>query len=183
MIARGDAAKTINRRISSLSGFFKFLREVAAEIHLPIQVANPADKEFIARDNADPVEERQHFSAAYARLLFGMPGRDAKEETVLHYRDRAMLKCLIYSGVRIDTLLRLNVKDFHYDDHSPTLRLTEKGNRRRTIGLHITAAEAIRDYIAQAQLEKGPLFRPRLNPRSQKLGSDRMSYSTAYRLL
>jgi integrase/recombinase XerD len=179
MIGRGDAAKTINRRISSLSGFFKYLREVAAEMRLPIQVANPADKEFIARDNADPVEERQHFSAAKARLLFSMPAG----ETILDYRDRAMLKCLIYSGVRIDTLLRLDVKDFHYDDHSPTLRLTEKGNRRRTIGLHIAAAEAIRDYIAQAKLETGPLFRPRLNPRSKKLGTDRMSYPTAYRLL
>jgi site-specific recombinase XerD len=79
MLSRGDAPKTINRRVSSLSGFFKFLREVAAEMRLPIQVANPADKEFIARGNADPVDERQHFSAAKARLLFGMPAG----ETVL----------------------------------------------------------------------------------------------------
>src|SRR5262249_3044912 len=162
-------------RISSLSGFFKFLREVAAEMRLPIQVANPADKEFIARDNADPVEERQHFSAAKARLLFGMPGKD-REDTLLDYRDPARLKCLIYSGMRISTLLHLDVKDFHYDDHSPTLRISEKGNRRRTIGLNIAAAEAIRDYIAQAEIEKGPLFRPRLNPRSRKLGKGRMSY-------
>jgi site-specific recombinase XerD len=179
MLGRSDAAKTINRRISSLSGFFKFLREVAAEMRLPIQVANPADKEFIARDNADPVDERQHFSAAKARLLFGMPAG----ETILDYRDRAMLKCLLYSGIRIGTLLRLDVKDFHHDEHSPTLRISEKGNRRRTIGLNIAAAQAIRDYIDQAKLEKGPLFRPRLNPRSRKLGHGRMTYPTAYRLL
>ena len=67
MIVRGDAPKTVNRRISSLSGFYRYLREVVAEKRLPIQIANPADKEFVARDNADAVEERRHFSAAKAR--------------------------------------------------------------------------------------------------------------------
>jgi site-specific recombinase XerD len=179
MMARGDAPKTINRRIASLSGFFRFLREVAAELRLPIQVANPADKEFVSRENADPVEERRHFSAARARDLFGMPDG----ESVLAYRDRAMLKCLLYVGMRIDTLLRLDVGDFHNDEHDPTLRVTEKGNRRRTIGLNRRAAEAIHQYLQIARLESGPLLRPRLNARSNKLAECRMSYPTAYRLL
>jgi site-specific recombinase XerD len=179
MIAAGDAPKTINRRISSLSGFFKFLREVAAEMRLPIQIANPADKEFIARDTAEPVEERRHFTAAKARQLFALPAG----ESLLDYRDRAMLKTLLYAGVRIDTLLRLDVKDFLPDEVNPTLRLTEKGNRRRTIGLNILAAQAIREYLAKAEISRGPLFRARLNPRSQKLSDTRMSYQTAYRLL
>jgi site-specific recombinase XerD len=179
LLDRRDAPKTINRRLSSLSGFFKFLREVAAEMRLPIQVANPAEKEFVARDPADPVEERRHFPAAKARQLFSLPAG----ETVLDYRDRAMLKCLLYSGVRIGTLLRLDVEDFRFDDDDPRLRVTEKGNRRRTIGLNVQAARAIRDYLAQAQLTRGPLFRPRLNPRSRKLGEGCMSYPTAHRLL
>lgn len=92
MVGRGDAPKTINRRISSLSGFYKFLRQVAAEMRLPIQVANPADKEFMAHGNADPVEERHHFSAAKAHQLFLLPAG----ETILDYRDRAILKCLLF---------------------------------------------------------------------------------------
>jgi site-specific recombinase XerD len=179
MTARGDAPKTINRRIASLSGFFKFLREVAAEMRLPIQVANPADKEFVARENADPVEERRHFSAAKARQLFSLPAG----ETVLDYRDRALLKALLYSGVRIGTLLRLDVEDFHDDNDDPTLRITEKGNRRRTLGLNVLAAQAIRDYIAKAGLTHGPLFRARFDSRTQRLGETRMSYPTAHRLL
>ena len=179
MIARGDAPKTVNRRISSLSGFYRFLREVAAELRLPIQVANPGDKEFVARDNADAVEERRHFSAAKARQLIGL----AEGESVLAYRDRAILKCLLFTGMRIGTLLHLEVGDFHADDHDPTLRITEKGNRRRTIGLNRTAANAIGEYIKIAGLTSGPLFRPRLNPRRCKLRDSRMSYPTAHRLL
>jgi site-specific recombinase XerD len=179
MLARGDAPKTVNRRVSSLAGFFRFLREVAAELRLPVQVANPADKEFVAREVADPVEERRHFSAAKARQLFALPAG----ESVLDYRDRAMLKCLLYSGVRIGTLLCLDVEDFRADADDPALRITEKGSRRRTIGLNVLAAQALRDYLDKAQLAAGPLFRPRLNPRSEKLGQGRMSYPTAYRLL
>lgn len=179
LIARGDAPKTINRRVSSLSGLFRFLREVAAELRLPIQVANPADKEFIARDNADPVEERRHLSAGKARELFGLP----EGESVLAYRDRAMLKCLLYTGMRIGTLLRLDVGDFHPNGDDPTLRVSEKGNRRRTIGLNRRAAEAVEQYLHISGLNSGPLFRPRLNPRSAKLAACRMSYPTAHRLL
>jgi site-specific recombinase XerD len=179
MVTRCDAPKTINRRIASLSGFFKFLREVAAELRLPIQIANPADKEFIARDNADPVQERRHFPAFKARQLFSLPAG----ESVLDHRDRAILKCLLYSGVRIGTLLRLDIEDFHDDEDDPTLRITEKGSRRRTIGLNSLAAKAVRDYVQKAKLTRGPLFRAKLNPRSQKLGEKRMSYPTAHRLL
>jgi hypothetical protein len=39
---------------------------------------------------------------------------------------------------------------------SPFLRVAEKGARRRTIGLHFNAAEAIQDYIAKARLSSGP---------------------------
>jgi integrase/recombinase XerC len=170
---------SVNRRIASLSGFFKLLREVAAELRLPIQVANPADKEFVARENADPVEERRHFSAAKARQLFSLPAG----ETVLDYRDRALLKALLFSGVRIGTLLRLDVEDFHADHDNPTLRITEKGSRRRTIGLNVLAAQSMRDYIEKAGLKHGPLFRSRFDSRTQRLGEGRMSSPTAHRLL
>lgn len=51
------------------------------------------------------------------------------------------------------------------------LRLHEKGDKRRTIGLYFTAAQAIREYLAKAELTSGFLFRPRLGPRSRKLAN------------
>lgn len=179
LLAQGAAPKTVNRRIASLSGFFRFLREVAAELRLPLQVANPADAQFIRRENADPVAERLHLSAAKARLLLSLPAG----ESLLDYRDRAILKFYVYSGARLATGCRLQVADFHDDEHDPTIRLSEKGNRRRTIGLNHLAAAAIRAYLERAGLTDGPLFRGRLNPRSTKLGSTPLDPSTMYRLL
>jgi len=58
---------------------------------------------------------------------------------------------------------------------SGSTRLTEKGSRRRTTGLSVAAAQALRDYTEKAGLSHGPLFRARLNARNRKLGEGRMS--------
>ena len=42
LLAKNAAPKTINRRISSLSSFYKYLGAAAAELRLPITVPNPA---------------------------------------------------------------------------------------------------------------------------------------------
>jgi site-specific recombinase XerD len=42
LLAQNAAPKTLNRRISSLSSFYKYLAAAAAELRLPIIVPNPA---------------------------------------------------------------------------------------------------------------------------------------------
>ncbi len=109
----------------------------------------------------------------------GLPGGEGP----IPSRDRAILKIFIYTGIRLGTGCRLNVSDFHADGEEATLRLNEKGNRHRTIGIHFAAAEAIREYMDVAGIEHGPLFRARLNPRSEKLGKKRISPASMYRIV
>ena len=166
MLAEAKAPKTINRRIASLSSFYKYLQGVASEFRLPITVPNPAHARFIPRNSSDPRDETKALSATRARQLMGLPSGD----TVFDYRDRAIIKFFLYSGARIGTACRLRVEDFHQDGDEATVTLHEKGDKHRRIGLHFAAAEAIAAYIAKAELTKGPLFRARLNSRSEKLG-------------
>src|SRR5262249_54206843 len=109
MLAETKAPKTLNRRISSLSSFYKFLAASAAELRLPITVPNPAHAQFIARLPGDPVDETHALTATRARQLMGLPSGD----TLLTYRDRAILRVMLYTGIRIGTACRLRVKDFH----------------------------------------------------------------------
>jgi integrase len=104
---------------------------------------------------------------------------------VLAYRDRAILKFYLFTGARIGTGCRLQVADFHLDEVDPTIRILEKGqnNRKRTIGIHPEAAEAIQDYIQFAELTTGPLFRARPSSRSHQLGVRSISTPAMYRLL
>ena len=53
MTKESMAPKTLNRRVSSLSSFFKFLAGAAAELRLPITVPNPAHAQFISREASD----------------------------------------------------------------------------------------------------------------------------------
>jgi integrase len=148
-----------------VSSFYKYLAAAAAELRLPITVPNPAHAQFISRESTDPRDETRALSATRARQLMGL----AADDDLLSYRDRAILKFFLYSGARLSTACRLKIADFHQDGDEATIRLHEKGDKRRTIGLHFQAAQAIAEYIEKAQLTSGPLFRPRLNPRSKKL--------------
>lgn len=179
---RNAAPKTLNRRLSSVAGFYKFMREAAAEARLPILVPNPAHAQFLARENQDPVEPTQALSVSRAQQLMALP----KGDDVLAARDRAILKFYLYTGARIGTGCRLRVEDFHVDDDTAVVRVQEKGKGRskRAIGLHFAAAEAIREYLGKAGIASGPLFRARASSRTKEKLSDRaMDAATMYRLV
>jgi integrase len=182
-----QAPKTLNHRISALSGFFEFVRESAAAGKLPILLHNPAHKDFIKRPSTDPVEETAALSARNARKLMEMPicSEGPGSDAVLGYRDRAILKFYLFTGSRIRTGCLLDVSDFRFDEEDPKVRIQEKGHgkSKRTIGIHIEAAEAIREYVSVARLTSGPLFRARLNSRSKKLGKRRIGLTTMYQLI
>jgi site-specific recombinase XerD len=175
------APKTLNRRISSVSGFYQFLRETAAAAKLPIMVQNPAHKDFIKRPAAEPVEETKSLSPGNARKLMGFPSG----ESVLDYRDRAILKFYLFTGSRIATGTKLLVEDFHMEDEDATIRIREKGRgkSRRTIGIHAEFAEALQEYLQHAGITSGPLFRARLNSRSDKLGNRPIGLTALYQLI
>jgi len=177
MLAGGLAPKTLNRRIASLSSFYKYLAGAASELRLPIVVPNPAHAQFVAREVSDPREETKALTATKARQLMNLPSG----ESVIEYRDRAILKLYLYSGIRLATGCRLKVSDFNSEEQ--TIRLHEKGDKRRTIGIHFTAADALREYVRVAGIVAGPLFRPQLNPRSQKLADRAMCERTMWVLI
>lgn len=179
LLSQNAAPKTLNRRISSVSSFYKYLAAAAAEMRLPITVPNPAHAQFISRESTDPREETRALSATRARQLIGLPDG----ESLVEYRDRAILKTFLWSGIRLSTGCRLKVSDFHQDGDEATLRLHEKGDKRRTIGLHFHAAQAIAEYISKAGLTSGPLFRPRLGSRSQRLADRPFEASALYLLI
>jgi len=179
-MSKGEMApKTINRRVSSLSSFYKFLAGAAAELRLPITVPNPAHAQFISREASDPIDETRALSLARARQLMNMP----KGEELLQLRDRAILRFYLYTGARIGTGCKLKVNDFHQEGDEAIIRFHLKGGRLKTKGLHYLAAEAIQEYITAAKLESGPLFRPRSSSKGERLADRRMTERSMNRLL
>jgi integrase/recombinase XerC len=179
MVLEQAAPKTMNRRISSLSSFYKFLGGAAAELRLPVTVPNPAHAQFISREASDAVDETRALSETRARQLMRLPAGDS----LLDVRDRAILKFYLYTGARIATGCTLNVSDFHQDGDEATLRFHVKGGKIKMKGIHFSAAEAISEYIRVAKIESGPLFRPRVSQHSDALAARRTTERTMYRIL
>lgn len=179
LVSWSAAPKTINRRVSSLSGFFKFLGGVASELRLPITVPNPAHAQFIPRESTEPLVETKALTLNRARQLMGFP----EGESQIAYRDRALLRFFLYSGARLATACRLKAEHFHQEDSETTIRITEKGSKTRPIGLHFSAGEAIVEYMKAAGITSGPLFRPQANPRSETLANRHMTPTAMYLIL
>jgi hypothetical protein len=74
MMAATKAPKTLNRRISSLSSFYKYLAGTAAELRLPVNVPNPAHAQFIARESSDPLGSQRKVSGCSILLSQASPG-------------------------------------------------------------------------------------------------------------
>ncbi len=146
---------------------------------LPIVVPNPAHSQFIARSSSDSRDETLALPAARARQLLNLPAGDS----VLAYRDRAILKLYLYTGIRLAAGCRLSVEDFRQDGEEATLRLQEKGDKRRTIGLHYAAAQAVLEYMERVGLRSGPLFRARRHARTEELGDEAMDPRTMWTIL
>jgi site-specific recombinase XerC len=132
-----------------------------------------------APDPSDPREETLSLPAARARQLLNLPAGDS----VLAHRDRAIVKLYLYSGIRLATGCSLLVEDFRQEGEEATLRLSEKGDKRRTIGLHYVAAQAIQEYIQRAELRSGPLFRPRRHSHTEELAGSAMEPRTMWTIL
>ena len=175
----GKAPSTIHRRLCSLSSFYKFLAASAAELRLPVNIPNPAHSQFIPRESTDPVNETKALSVTLARKLQALPEGD----DVFAARDRAIINFYMYSACRIGTGCRLQVADFHQDEDGSTMRVREKGGKRRTIGLHFRAADSIREYLEASKLQAGALFRARKRGRSKSLSDRAMSPVSMWRLL
>jgi integrase/recombinase XerD len=79
---------------------------------------------------------------------------------------------------------RLQVSDFRPGE-DPKIRVSEKGERRRTVGVHFRAADLIAAYLEAASIVTGPLFRARASSRSrtEELSDKTISRTAMYELL
>lgn len=127
---RGLSPRSIQRRLSAVRGFFRYLlREKVLKQNPAVGVSAPkAGKRLPGTLDADQM----------ARLL-DFPGDEP-----LTIRDRAMLELLYSSGLRLAELVGLNLEDV--DDADATVRVTGKGAKTRIVPVGRRALAAIADW-------------------------------------
>lgn len=138
LMETGLSARSVNRKLSALRMFFRFLHQRG---FVPIDPTQSVDS--LRQVKRLPVfldEER-------AGQLVESPTAGADREEPLCIRDAAMFEVLYSTGMRVSSLVSLNVQDYFPAEGS--LQIRAKGGRQHTVPVGEIAARALSRYLAR----------------------------------
>jgi integrase/recombinase XerC/integrase/recombinase XerD len=133
---RGDAARTIARKLAALRALFTALRTTGERRD------NPADL-LSAPKRPQPLP-RVLRPDQVAQLLEGIPA-----STPLELRDRAMFELAYASGLRAQEIVTLELAAVDFDSES--VRVEGKGGKTRLVPVGEHALAALRTYLERAR--------------------------------
>lgn len=137
--------RTINRRLSALRSFFKFLtREGLLKINPILSLSSPKQEkhlpEFLTEEEVTKLIE-----SAFAK---------SEKESFL--RDRAILETFYSTGMRISELVGLDIEEI--DFIGGIVKVKGKGKKERMVPIGDTAIAAIRKYLEKRKRQNEALF-------------------------
>ena len=132
----GYSPKTLNRHLSALRGFYRWLvREGACDTEAASVVASPK----LSRSLPKTMTDRDA-----SRLI-----ESCEVDTNVGLRDRAFLELLYATGARISEISRLDVDDV--DLRSLQAKLYGKGSKERIVPIYESAARWVGEYLRSAR--------------------------------
>ncbi|HXH18424.1 MAG TPA: site-specific tyrosine recombinase/integron integrase [Chitinophagales bacterium] len=126
--------RSINRKISSLKSFFKFLRktgEVAVNPMLKVVAPKISRRlpAYVEKSDTEKLLKHTEFKE-------GFSGK----------RDKLIFEILYLTGIRLSELV--NLKETDIDRGRKEMKVVGKGNKQRVIPLHQNLLESISEYLA-----------------------------------
>lgn len=133
MMETGEAATTVNRKLSTLRTFYKFLTSRGIVKHSPV------------RDIKGPKVSKPlpHFvrDSEMNRIL-----DDAEQDNgFISVRNRTVLALFYETGIRLAELISINNVDIDFDNS--TLKVTGKRDKQRIIPFGTGMAEQLKEYM------------------------------------
>lgn len=138
---------TINRRLSALRAFFRWLMD---ESVIDADPASALQGPRLGRRLPrviSPADMARILSVHAGRTLEGEP----RERTVQDMRDQAVLEFLYACGARVSEASGLLMRDVDFERSQ--VKVFGKGSKERIIPLHDMAAATLRDYASYARLK------------------------------
>jgi integrase/recombinase XerC len=130
---RGQSPRTIQRRLSAIRSFFKFLlREAVLKSNPAVDVQAPRAKKRLPETlDVDQMNKLLSF----------------RTDDELSVRDKAIMELFYSSGLRLAELTGLNLTDIDLRDR--TVRVTGKGNKTRIVPIGRYAVEALSKWLRE----------------------------------
>ena len=133
LVQQDQTASSINRKISSLKGFFNYLMNINSIGRNPF-----ADVMLQSKQKNLP----KSISEEDVKKLLDAPD----QESLIGKRDKAMLELLYATGMRISELINIEYTNFDFERY--VVKVRGKGSKERLIPYGPEAAKALGDYVA-----------------------------------
>jgi integrase/recombinase XerC len=143
MLETSTAARTVQRKLSTLKGFFKYLRRQGYRKDNPVRVLN-----------GPKIPKRLPVTIEKAGMqdIFQLEGLFT--DNLTGKRDRAMILLFYATGLRLSELIHAKEKDLSF--HDATLRVIGKRDKERILPISGPCMLAIKDYLnVRQELGKG----------------------------
>lgn len=139
----GTKPSTINRTLSSLRGFGRWL------VSQGLRADNPVEG---IREVPVPDLGPQGMTDEAIDVLLRVAGSGL--DLIQCRRDQAVLALLIYAGLRIQEACQIQLRDMDLEGGTVTIR-RGKGGKARRVPLHSEAQELLRRYLKEARCLEG----------------------------
>ena len=140
MMEEDFAEKSINRKISTLRSFYKFLvRE------------EKADKNPAALIKAPKIPKRLPVFVDAIKMSKLLDSTEVFGEDFNQKRDHLVIEFLFGTGIRLAELLAIRDRDLNIYEH--TIKVLGKGNKERIIPVTKMLSQEIQDFIATKKIQ------------------------------
>ncbi|MFA5244078.1 MAG: tyrosine-type recombinase/integrase [Pedobacter sp.] len=134
LMEHGADPKTINRKISSLRSFYKFLqREDLIQFNPMVQVKGPK------------TPKRLPVIITEQKMDYLLDSSNIFSDDFSGYRDRLIIELLYGTGMRLSELVGL--KEENFNSYEQYIKVLGKRNKERIIPLNSSLAKSIENYI------------------------------------
>lgn len=137
---KGKEASSVNRAISTLRSFYKFLQREQLVVKNPVRLiqALKVPKKLPVVVETDKMNQ----------LLDHM---DAVADNFESLRDFIIMELLFGTGIRLSELLE--IKESDVDFYNKKILILGKRNKERFVPLHLTLIEELKEYIGKKKLQ------------------------------
>lgn len=140
--------KTINRRLAALAAYAHWLEQAGyvRNARNPVQGVKAVKETALAPKWLDKKQRAALLRAIDKEVEDAM--RRYPRLRLMYLRDAAIVKLILFAGLRVGEIIQLRVSDVVLDDRKGSVIVREgKGTKRREIPLNVKARKAIFDYL------------------------------------
>ena len=133
LVGKSVSSGTINRKLSALKSYFKYLLKEAVIIENPmVKIISPKSNkrlpEFVGKDNMESLFKDVEFNEGF-----------------VGQRDKLIIEMLYFTGMRLSELI--NLKDIDIDLYNQQIKVLGKRNKERFIPFSLVLQNSIENYL------------------------------------